>query len=259
MCNWRKGVCLLLSAVLLFSTASPVLAAEEGETVLTAVVRNSPYESARVIGQLQDGTTVTLGRVQGDYYEVDCYDMTGYIARSQILRKGDGKSYVNCKEGFGETRSMPLTDHAQALALRHGILALARKQLGTPYVYGGAWPGGFDCSGFLYYLYGQHGFSINRTASAQLQDGIVVAKEGLQVGDLVFFRESGCVYPASHVGVYAGNGQILHAGSAGIGYGDLDGPYFAENYLCARRIIHTDDPPIEASAHRGSISGRRAE
>ena len=98
MCNWRKGVCLLLSAVLLFSTASPVLAAEEGETVLTALVRNSPYESARVIGQLQDGTTVTLGRVQGDYYEVDCYDMTGYIARSQILRKGDGKSYVNCKD-----------------------------------------------------------------------------------------------------------------------------------------------------------------
>ena len=264
---------LLLCCVCLLGLVRPVSAesADVAETqelpmATTTVVRNGAYAGARVIGQMEDGTMVTVLSQHGDYYKVDCYDMTGYIAASQLVHTEEDKYYVNCKPDSEETWQLSYTPHGQALQLRHSLLELAQQQLGTPYVYGGSRPGGFDCSGFLYYLYGQHGIGIHRTASAQLQDGIVVAKDGMQVGDLVFFRESWSGYPASHIGIYAGNNQIIHAGNNGIGYADLDSPYFAENYLCARRVIHTDapqmhqqiDPIARAVVSRGGVSGRRA-
>lgn len=264
-------VSMLLCVVCLLSLVRPVpVSAEEAEEpagTLTTVVRNGGYAGARVIGQMQNGTAVSILDERGDYYKVDCYDMTGYIAKSQILHKEDGKSYVNCAEDSSETRTMAFTDHGDALLLRHSLLELAQQQLGYPYVYGGSRPGGFDCSGLMYYLYGQHAISLHRTASAQLQDGIVVAKEGMQVGDLVFFRESWSPYPASHVGIYVGNNQIIHAGNSGIVYADLDDSYCSNNFLCARRIVNTDgaqmeEAPVQPGARivatRGGISGRRA-
>lgn len=266
---------LLLCAVCLLSLVRPVSAetvdaaepVRESAKTLTAVVRNGAYAGARVIGQMQDGTVVSILDQRGSYYKVDCYDMTGYIAKSQIVHKEDGKYYVNCEADSAETRTMTYTDHADALLLRHSLLELAQQQLGYPYVYGGSRPGGFDCSGLMYYLYGQHEIGLHRTASAQLQDGIVVAREGMQVGDLVFFRESWSAYPASHVGIYVGNNQIIHASNSGIAYANLDESYCANNFLCARRIVNTDsaqmeEAPVHAGARviatRGGISGRRA-
>lgn len=212
---------------------------------MTTKVHNGAYASATVIGQMEQGTCVTvLGQLR-DFYKVDCYGMTGYIAKSQIRQDADGKYYVNCQEGSSETGSVSYYTYEEALNLRSGLLSLAKEQLGEPYIYGSAGPYGFDCSGLMYYLYGNHGVELHRTASQQLQDGIVVAKEGLQVGDLIFFREPGDSYPASHVGIYAGDNKIIHAGHQGIVYADLDFDYFYEYYLCARRIINTQTVEVE--------------
>lgn len=241
---------LVLCLVCLGCTVLPATAseAEQKQQTLTTQVHNGAYYGATVIGQMEDGTEVTVLDRQGEFYKVDCYDMNGYIAMSQIVHNEDGKYYVNCKEGSSESRTMEYTDYADALTLRHSLFDLAKEQLGYPYVYGGARPGGFDCSGLTYYLYGQHGIQLHRTASQQLQDGIVVAKEGLQVGDLIFFRESWDSYPASHVGIYVGNNQIIHAGSGGIEYADLDFDYFAKYYLCARRIVNTSSAQFQEPA-----------
>lgn len=257
-------LCMVTLAVsILPATASP---ADHAQT-LTTVVRNDAYSKATVIGQMENGTCVSLLGGYGSYYKVDCYDMVGYIAKSQIVHREDGRSYVNCDPASSETRTMAYTDYADALLLRHSLLELAKEQLGYPYVYGGTRPGGFDCSGLMYYLYGSHDIQLHRTASQQLQDGIVVAKEGMQVGDLVFFRETWETYPASHVGIYAGNNQIIHAGHQGIVYADLDFDYFNEYFLCARRIVNTGSVQLEETSAlaqarslmpRAGISGRRA-
>ena len=261
------SLALCLVSVLCMIQPAKASPAEEKQTTLTTVVRNSAYYSATVIGQMEDGTAVTVLDERREFYKVDCYDMTGYIARSQIVHTDDGKYYVNCNPDSSETRTMTYTDHTEALELRHSLLALAKEQLGEPYIYGSIGPYGFDCSGLMYYLYGEHGIQLQRTASKQLQDGIVVAKEGLQVGDLIFFRESWEYYPASHVGIYAGNNQIIHAGSNGIVYADLDFDYFAEYYLCARRIINTNTAALEDTTAvismpsvtaPGPAAGRRA-
>ena len=264
----RPALRLLCAALCLMSLLTLAVFAETETEVrpqaLTSLVHMSAAYSSTVIGQMEDGTAVTVLDDCGEFYMIDCYDMNGYIAAEQV-EQIDDKYYVNCKEDSSETRSLELYSRTETLELRQSLLSLAQDQLGYPYVYGGTRPGGFDCSGLMLYLYSRHGTQLHRTSSQQLQDGIIIAKEGLQVGDLVFFKTDYETYPTSHVGIYAGNNKIIHAGRQGVVYADLDFSYFYDYYLCARRIINTDAvqaPHMPAvSAARGiapvqSVSGR---
>lgn len=117
------------------------------------------------------------------------------------------------------------------------ILAEAQKYLGTPYVYGGASPSGFDCSGFVYYVLKQLGYAPYRTPADQYTQGTYVAKEDLQVGDIVFFANTYAT-GLSHVGIYAGNGQFIHSPNSRstVSYSDLTSGYWANHYYGARRM-----------------------
>jgi len=118
------------------------------------------------------------------------------------------------------------------------ILTEARKYLGTPYVYGGASPSGFDCSGFVYYVLKSLGFSPYRTPADQYRQGTFVAKADLQPGDIVFFANT---YGSgiSHVGIYSGNGQFIHSPNSRstVSYSDLSTGYWAQHYYGARRVV----------------------
>ena len=96
--------------------------------------------------------------------------------------------------------------------------------------------GGFDCSGLMYYVFGQFGYKLHRTADDQMDnDGVAVSMRDLQVGDLVFFGSGSY---ANHVGMYIGNGNFVHAAnpSSGVRVSSMNETYYAERYLCARRI-----------------------
>jgi cell wall-associated NlpC family hydrolase len=86
---------------------------------------------------------------------------------------------------------------------------IAMSYLGVPYVWGGASPSGFDCSGFVMYVYGQVGVSLPHNAAAQYGYGSPVSRSELAPGDLVFFDGLG------HVGIYIGGGQFVHAPHTG--------------------------------------------
>lgn len=262
----------ILSVLLCLACMFPLLqigaaGTEQKASALTTVVRNGASSSKAVIGQLEDGTEITVLKKGRTYYRVDCYDMKGYIAASQIVHK-DGKYYIDCKEDSGETRRLEYTDYEDVIALRNALLKEARKHLKTRYVYGGMSSRGFDCSGFTSYVYKKSGISLHRTASTQLQDGIVVSSDGLQVGDLIFFREGRARTPATHVGIYVGDNQMIHASSSkGITYADLDNTWCAKNYLCARRIINSGagqvelavvDDSVNSALTVNSVSGRTA-
>ena len=123
-------------------------------------------------------------------------------------------------------------------AIRANIINYAMQFEGVPYVYGGSSPNGFDCSGFVQYVFGNNGIDLPRTADYQAEVGIPVSKEDLQPGDLVFF--AGDYVNVSHVGIYVGNGQMIHASSGKhqIDYDDLSRPYRVEHFHSARRIIN---------------------
>lgn len=118
------------------------------------------------------------------------------------------------------------------------IVAKAAEYLGTPYRYGGASPGGFDCSGFTSYIFSQFGISLYRTAAGQYGNGVPVSKGNLIAGDLVFFA----CYSSSinHVGIYVGNGRFIHSSSpssGGVIYSALNSGYYAKAYVGATRVI----------------------
>lgn len=118
------------------------------------------------------------------------------------------------------------------------VLAKAAEYLGTPYKYGGQGPGGFDCSGFVSYIFGQFGYNLPHNAASQANLGIAVNKGELLPGDLVFF--DGNTSHINHVGIYSGNGQFIHSSSprsGGVIYSSLSEGYYANGYVTARRII----------------------
>jgi peptidoglycan DL-endopeptidase CwlO len=114
-----------------------------------------------------------------------------------------------------------------------GAVAIALQYLGVPYVWGGASPAtGFDCSGFVMFVYAQLGVSLPHNAAAQYGYGTPVPRDQLQPGDLVFFDGLG------HVGLYIGNGQFVHAPHTGdvVKISSLSDSWYAAMYVGARRI-----------------------
>ena len=239
----RRLLCVALALVCVLTLITPAVAilqprAAEPQPVYTTKIHHRPYASSAVIGQMEDGALVTVLEENSDFYKIDCYGMTGYIAKTQVRKTASGEYYVSCAADCADTVVSKRTTLAATLQLRGSILELAKQQLGTRYVYGGTAPGGFDCSGLMYYIYANHGLTLHRCADEQMQDGLIVSNDALQVGDLLFFREAGSPWLASHVGIYAGNGQMIHAGNSGIEYADLSKGYYRQYYICARRIIN---------------------
>lgn len=115
------------------------------------------------------------------------------------------------------------------------ILSTALQYVGTPYVFGGSTPSGFDCSGYVQYVYASVGISIPRTADVQFNVGKPIDKKDIAPGDMVFFStyEPG----PSHVGIYIGDGNFIHASSTGcVKITPLNKQYYVERYLGARRV-----------------------
>ena len=126
------------------------------------------------------------------------------------------------------------THNAEA-ATQTQLTTTAYKYIGIPYVYGGTTTKGLDCSGYTQLVFKQLGISINRTSSAQYNQGTAVSKSNLQIGDLVFFNTSG--NGVSHVGIYVGNNKFAHAGtSTGVTTASLGTSYWAQRYVGAKRI-----------------------
>jgi cell wall-associated NlpC family hydrolase len=132
------------------------------------------------------------------------------------------------------------------------VVPTAEQYIGTPYRYGGTSPRtGFDCSGFVQYVYGMQGVNLPRTSRQMAGSGVAVSTSALAVGDLMLFSQGGRI---SHVAIYAGNGRFIHSSSSGNGvrYDDLGtrrGKWFADHMVAARRV--TGDGRILVNAFAG--------
>ncbi|WP_407313573.1 NlpC/P60 family protein [Desulfosporosinus sp. SB140] len=116
------------------------------------------------------------------------------------------------------------------------IFSYAEQFLGTPYVWGGTSPNpGFDCSGFVQYVYGHFGIHLDRVSQDQYTEGVAIPESDLKPGDLVFFStyEAG----ASHVGIYIGNNIMIDSEAYGVSFDNITNSYWSSRYLGARRIV----------------------
>lgn len=123
------------------------------------------------------------------------------------------------------------------------VVAYAKQFLGTPYSWGGTdLTGGVDCSGFVYSVMNYFGVSLNRTSYNMVANGVVIEKEDLMPGDLVFFDTEGVNDGnISHVGIYIGNGEIIHSSSSkktwGVTINQLSESYYTRTFVTCRRVL----------------------
>ncbi len=133
-----------------------------------------------------------------------------------------------------------LDDGIPTPEFQKGIIDLAIGFLGIRYRFGGSSIRGMDCSAFVQRVYAMAGIPLPRTARAQAQYGITVSRENLKPGDLLFFQTY-ARFP-SHVGIYIGNGKMIHASSASrrIVISDINKDYYLRHFLFAKRIFLYD-------------------
>ena len=116
------------------------------------------------------------------------------------------------------------------------LVSYSYKFMGKPYVWGASGPSSFDCSGFTSYVYKNFGIYLDHYTGSQYAVGKPVNKSELVPGDLVFFNTTGNI---SHVGIYTGGGQFIHAssGSGKVTVSNLSGSYYVSRYAGARRMF----------------------
>lgn len=213
------------------------------------------YVSADFIIEDQDGVFTTNGRVNTDGVNVraeastDAAVVTTLGADEYLTVNGfaNGWYAVTCEYGStGYVRSdfLDLTTQTAGSSAASGVAAIAKQYLGTRYVYGGASPSGFDCSGFTMYVFKQVGVSLPHSATSQWQSGKgekITSISSLQEGDLVFFcdpsRSKGKA--CSHAGIYIGGGQFIHSSSSssgGVIISSLTSGYYNTYFVGGMRI-----------------------
>ncbi|WP_102692952.1 C40 family peptidase [Rummeliibacillus pycnus] len=161
-------------------------------TASSLTLRADATTSSKALAYINKNTTVNAKykKVVGSktWFKVTVKGKTGWMSAA-YLKKGSGVKKTSDSAGLSS------------------IVETAKQYLGTPYVYGGTTPSGFDCSGFTRYVYAKHGIDLPRTSRAQR--AAVKYTSNPQPGDLVFFNVGGGAI--THVAIYAGNGMLVHA------------------------------------------------
>lgn len=171
------------------------------------------------------GTKLTVLGVSGKWLKVtDAAGAVGFI-RSDLMNYYSGAGTAAPVYAGGGTKGQQ-------------IVQLAQQYKGYAYTWGGMSPAtGFDCSGFANYICKQNGISLHRVAQdIYSNDGVWVSKDALQPGDLVFFGYG--QYSVTHMGIYVGNGQMIHASTSttGVIYSDINSNYYTRMYVGAKRV-----------------------
>ncbi|QEK12324.1 SH3 domain-containing protein [Crassaminicella thermophila] len=191
-------------------------------------LRRSPSDNGGIITTLPLDTYVKVKNYKNGWYNVITQNnKTGWIYKDYV------KILLNNK---------PISRSMNRSSLGIKVVTIAKNLLGKKYVYGASGPNRFDCSGFTSYVYHNIGIKIPRTSSNQVRIGKKVSKSDLRAGDLVFFDTNGVNNgKISHVGIYIGNGQFIHASSGKkakkVVISDLTEGYYKRTYVTARRVL----------------------
>ncbi len=212
-------------AAMYMSELVPAEDFEAGGTLIgnDVCMRTEPSTDASVVGTYGEGTVMHVVGINNGWYKATYAGKTGYI-RSDFM------------DITSDAASVPAD---AALSLGDEIAEYATQFVGYHYVYGASSPSiGFDCSGLTYYVYGKFGYQLSRRASLQYKyNGTSVSKDALQPGDLLFFSSNG--YSVTHVGLYIGGDQFVHASTSrtGVIISSLSSSYYARVWFGARRIV----------------------
>jgi len=203
-------------------------------------IRQTPADDGALVANICKDTKVTLLSLENGWYSVSYGTTSGYVQADMVEADSSADaSLFKVPETIEQSvteQSAPEDDWGEQ------VITKAKEFLGVPYVYGGASPSGFDCSGFTMYIYRLMGEDIPHSASSQWSSvGTSIDRSDLQPGDLVFFRDPAYSNgkACSHVGIYIGNGDFIHAASGSdhqICISSLSESYYDRYYKGAKHI-----------------------
>ena len=199
-------------------------------------MRSAPSMSAPIVGEVSYGNALNIVGRTGDWAAAICGDKAGYIYGQFVTLGSQGIGTPNQADTPTAVTSNAPSLGGSSLERGMQIAQYAVQFVGCPYSWGGKDPSGFDCSGFVYYVYQQFGITLNRVAQEQAENGVHVDPSALQPGDVLCFY-SGSSY-IGHAGIYIGNGMFVHAQNSvtGVVITELAGHYSDRGFE-ARRIV----------------------
>jgi len=189
----------------------------------SVAIYNLPrHEGGYPIGRLYSGSTVTLTSSIDDWFGFTYDDGPAFIEAEHVI--------------VPEFVQLPTARINYTLA--DEIVATAMQYLGARYVWGGTTPAGFDCSGFMVYVFRQFDIGLNRRSVDMANNGVHVNRADIQPGDLLFFNAS-AGGRISHVGMYIGGGEMIHASTVatGVRLSSLYSDFNRARFVTARRVI----------------------
>ena len=197
--TFRTAVTMLTASGLLATSALPAYAYDPEVAAMARFTTTNPDDIIQTEGT-QDLTVAAANTVQfvrGEYASASA----ALVLRQQTI--SNYRAY-NGPSAADFVKNPPFSSISA-----EQVLQVAAQYVGTPYIFGGSNPRGFDCSGYVMFVYAQFGLPLRHSVTAQARYGIIVAPEDARPGDLVIFNDH------SHNGIYAGNGQFYHAPQPG--------------------------------------------
>ena len=194
-------------------------------------VRSGASTSYSVVTTVRYGSKLPIISYTDGWYKVKVGNTTGYISGDYITITDETDS------------SNPVVKETPLIQINYtgeDIVAKAEEYLGVPYLWGGFTPMGFDCSGLVQYVYKQLGISLERTTYYQVHQGVIVDRNDLKPGDLIFFTTNDDdPNDISHVGIYKGNDLFIQSPKPGdyVRVSNLNSAYYSNRYYVAKRII----------------------
>ena len=241
----QKKFLMILASLMLFS--APAYAAEvNGYGIVDATklnIRTSPNTNASIKSTLCDGEVVEIVTKTGEWYEIlfegeSFYVHADYIIPSRKPIEAKPKPQPEPQRPIPEK---PYIDQsASGKEKAAAVVEYAKEFLGIPYLWGGESPEeGFDCSGLVYYVYGQFGVDLYRVAKDMMKNGTEVPLDNLEPGDIVLFWNQESYSEINHVGIYVGDGMFIHAPQTGdvVKFTTLESGYYSRTKYAARRIF----------------------
>ena len=202
-------------------------------------IRTGPSTDEAAITTFKAGKTMSVIGINNGWYKVKVDGHTGYL-RSDYMEIVSGYSTSANQSSSGSSYGAGNTSSAGAPSQTgNELVDFALGYLGYNYKYGGKSPStGFDCSGFVSYVFSNYGVSLTRSSSGQYKnDGVSVSKDELAPGDLLFFSNSS-TNGVGHVGIYMGDNEFVHSSSSNVGVvvSRIDSTYYIRNWIGAKRI-----------------------
>jgi len=225
--NRLKKLSVVVAAVFAFAAIGmTAVYADDGFTAYVVAdalnIRSAPSTDSDVLGQAFFGDALTIESVSDNWGQVSYNDSDAYVCMDYITTRQDDVSRGSLGDGQGAL-----------------VLEYAKRFLGTPYKYGGMSPSGFDCSGFVGYVYQHFGVTLPRVAADMAKVGTAVSRDELQPGDIMLFYSKVGGKSIGHAAIYAGNGVMIHAPQTGdvVKVMSIDSGSYGKRFACARRVL----------------------